>query len=94
MALAVPERMGQGHVYAPYTKPQAYVSKAALQRQSDIGGSSNGRTTDSDSVYRGSSPRPPAKFHFQPFWAFRQSQTASPWRLFQQSNQKVVLGLA
>jgi hypothetical protein len=25
-----------------------------------IGGSSNGRTTDSDSVYRGSSPRPPA----------------------------------
>jgi hypothetical protein len=23
------------------------------------GGSSNGRTTDSDSVYRGSSPRPP-----------------------------------
>ena len=27
-----------------------------------IGGSFNGRTTDSDSVNRGSSPRPPANF--------------------------------
>ena len=39
----------------PYTNQNTYDSKAPL-----VGGSSSGRTTDSDSVYRGSNPRPPA----------------------------------
>src|SRR5687768_12329566 len=37
------------------------ASRWRFKPRHDLGGSSNGRTTDSDSVYLGSNPSPPAK---------------------------------
>ena len=64
-------------------------AKSALNSRFPPGGSSNGRTADSDSASGGSSPSPPAKLHLSPKMAFEAPRLVRHSHLYPHVNQTV-----